>query len=310
MGQDLIIYIFFFFVGSCNMRSSDDLPITLASTLTAWSSPSNKGGNNQDTDHENVQISSNAMESQRYTNDATVDTMMAHKVLPDQSESIEMTDIHMVDTLGAMKDDFGADVINNFGDRGINVNVPAVSEPQIYSLNQFMTLYTNEQEYKPGSETIVGLSSQGESLKTSCLIGRRFKLFITPTEKVAFDMICFKLIGEGNTACIKRNCKQTHKGGLMACLPGDAFVAKSNDKIFVEPDINVNLFDEEIIEDWRTARKPLQEWNDLFLAAKICKQVVYFKDQTDIDQEKLIKAKTDQQLRVSYRTPAKRKMLI
>ena len=50
------------------------------------------------------------------------------------------------------------------------------------------------------------------------------------------EKYCFKMIGEGTTACIRKNCTMDHRSGkLLMVLPNEAYVVKTKDRIFVEP---------------------------------------------------------------------------
>ena len=113
--------------------------------------------------------------------------------------------------------------------------------------------------------------TRGESLYKLTLSNdsdaRKYKLFFVPSVVNELKSYCFKMIGEGTTACIKRNCTQLHRGAKMLMpLSGEAYVMKTKDRIFVEPQANVNFVDSELVEEWSSSRKSLKDWVELLQA--------------------------------------------
>ena len=53
----------------------------------------------------------------------------------------------------------------------------------------------------------------------------------------------------------------------MMPLSDEYYVMKSSDKMFVEPHINLNFVDPEVIQEWTLTKKTIKEWMDLFTAA-------------------------------------------
>ena len=95
---------------------------------------------------------------------------------------------------------------------------------------------------------------------------RKFRLFLVPSNREERDSICFTLIGEGSTVCVRHNCKQKHRGGQFAVLPGEVYVLKTKDKIFMEPHTNVNFLEPRVVTEWLYSQKTLVEWTDLLKA--------------------------------------------
>ena len=91
---------------------------------------------------------------------------------------------------------------------------------------------------------------------------------MVPADKSQRDNICFKLIGEGSTVCVRKNCYQNHRGGQFPVLPGEVYVAKSKDRIFIEPHANINFVDPHLVDEWLTTQKSLSEWSNVLKATQ------------------------------------------
>ena len=159
------------------------------------------------------------------------------------------------------------------------------------------------------------LSTTGEFVKSEILDdntqpGRKFRVFVAPSEEDELKNICFKAIGEGISVCIKTSCADSHRGGKSRILPNQAFIMKSRTRVFKDPTAMFNLLDKNIYNEWAKSKKTLNEWTELFDAInKTVSDNLVHRDSPidDLDIE-VTKAKTQQNL--ARKTPAKRKKLI
>ena len=151
--------------------------------------------------------------------------------------------------------------------------------------------------------------SPGESVTHLDHDARKYKLFFVPPDVRELQSHCFKLIGEGSTACIKQHCTQVHRSGkILMPLPGEAYVMKSRDRVFVCPKVNLNFVDSELVENWRSSKNPLNEWSDLLDATMKNTDINRIKS-GDVIKESDIKNTQDfNHKNLARKTPAKRKL--
>ena len=138
--------------------------------------------------------------------------------------------------------------------------------------------------------------------------GRKYRLFFTPMDKKVLDSYCFRLIGEGTTACVRVNRQQSHRNGrLMMPLPGEAYVMKSAERIFVEPHANTNFIEPTVEKSWRSSRKPMSEWVELFRALESKREGQQGAGEL-IDNVAILDEQKSLKSSLLHRTPAKRKL--
>ena len=78
-------------------------------------------------------------------------------------------------------------------------------------------------------------SFAGESNTLSSLDdtqSRRYRLYVAPTSIGELRNICFTSIGSGTTICVKRSCKDQHRGGAINVTPSQGFILKSRERVF------------------------------------------------------------------------------
>ena len=91
-------------------------------------------------------------------------------------------------------------------------------------------------------------------------------------------------------------------------LSGEAYVMKSRDRVFVCPKSNLNFVDSDLVETWRSSRKPLNKWTDLLQATTKNTDINRI-NSGDVIKESDIKTTQDfNQMNLARRTPAKRKL--
>jgi hypothetical protein len=99
--------------------------------------------------------------------------------------------------------------------------------------------------------------------------GKRFKIFVVPSQEEGFGTYCFQLIGQGASFCTTRNCGTLHHhASVKDVIPGDIYVAESTTTASTTlTTISKTVMEEDVLSVWRTLILLLQQWNkELFLA--------------------------------------------
>ena len=76
--------------------------------------------------------------------------------------------------------------------------------------------------------------------------------FWAPATAPELASYCLRIIGQGDTFCINKNCQIAHQknNGQENVAPKDVFILKTKDLAFVGAKINANSLSDDIIHEW------------------------------------------------------------
>lgn len=97
-----------------------------------------------------------------------------------------------------------------------------------------------------------------------------FGVFEVPIGEHEYSHLCRKKIGNGTRMCIRKDCRINHRGGgeLVEVVKGDIFVKnKTSDMLFLEPSTKSSCITYEVLIQWFTTKKTIEEWSVLFALA-------------------------------------------
>jgi len=110
------------------------------------------------------------------------------------------------------------------------------------------------------------LSLRGETCENfdESLPKGNYRCFIIPAEDEARDY-CFGLVGQSGMFCLNKNCSTRHHGKqVVSANKGDIFIRKSKTLAFCEPSTNVESFDRDLIENWKSNFATVDQWGKIF----------------------------------------------
>jgi len=95
---------------------------------------------------------------------------------------------------------------------------------------------------------------------------KKYRLWRTPYDS---ESTCYRLISQGASFCILKNCSTNHKGALkhFHTVPGELFVLKSPSTAFIAPVIQSEGLSEELLARWFEESCTIDEWHQRFLLA-------------------------------------------
>ena len=307
---------------SVMLNSSNNSQASAADNLLAsWqSSLGNQGGNQNENDNidqnhnenDNVDHDRNSdQDHQSQGGERSQTSRGATNLLESQSNVIveNTTSVSQLEsTLRATEAAFARSAtISGATDFSLQLDKQIIQESVSSSSSLMGGLITNN-VYSPTNSESRGESKPLTNLTVTSSqdLRRKFRLFLVPSDREERDSTCFTFIGEGSTIYVRQNCRQKHRGGQFAVLPGEAYVLKTKDKIFMEPHSNVNFLEPRVVTDWLSSQKTLLEWNDLFKATddannkdKIAQGVMLKRDDIKVRQNlksALMKHKTPHKL--------------
>jgi hypothetical protein len=133
--------------------------------------------------------------------------------------------------------------------------------------------------------------------------GKRFKIFVIPTDNTGFSSYCFQFIGQGASYCTARNCATSHHhASVKAVKPGEIYVAKSSTTAFVTPSMHEAGIDADVLTGWRALSLTLSEWNEKFFIATAALDDIPVSTAAMEVHEEFFRTKA-----LNFKTPAKRK---
>lgn len=92
----------------------------------------------------------------------------------------------------------------------------------------------------------------------------RYDLYRFPLTAAEKNELCCQRQSGGITACVRKNCKYNHRGPKEFFAPGMLAVAKSSAAVFLNPKTNHQFISDEVLNEWQSGPKLLDEWNELF----------------------------------------------
>jgi len=144
-----------------------------------------------------------------------------------------------------------------------------------------------------------------QATTVSNLGGKKYRMWCVPADT---QDVCMGLIGEGASFCTIKGCTKTHRSqSYHVAAPGEAYVAKTSEKAFVEPRLKTQHLTTNLFNSWRDLLITLDEWTSLFALA----QVEGSKDEEDREVKfslEDIKIKNEEETSaIAFKTPRKRK---
>ena len=117
----------------------------------------------------------------------------------------------------------------------------------------------------------------------------------------SLDSLCYGIIGQGGTFCLKRDCKLQHKGGLHDLFnSGDIYVLKSSARAFSEPSLFSQDIEAGLLQQWLARSATLEEWRNLFML------VTAKPEAQAVNAPKMEQQEAQFEFAKSFRTPSKR----
>ena len=97
---------------------------------------------------------------------------------------------------------------------------------------------------------------------------KKFRVFIAPAKPKELEAFCFRIIGQGETFCLNKNCKISHrkKNGKQLIEPNDIFIAKTKDLAFCGVKLSANSLDDRIVQEWINSTYTIDDWTFMFNA--------------------------------------------
>jgi hypothetical protein len=125
------------------------------------------------------------------------------------------------------------------------------------------SVQSTQGRFQTQSVRSTGSSTCDSALDTSPL---KYDIYWFPLEITEDQSICQQRQSGGVTACIRANCKLNHRGPKLSFRPGTILVvvARSALSIFIEPSTHNSNISNELMNEWRSGPRSLDEWVDIF----------------------------------------------
>jgi hypothetical protein len=96
----------------------------------------------------------------------------------------------------------------------------------------------------------------------------KYKVEVLPTEDDDLKTLCRRLIGGGETFCLRKGCTISHRGSksLADVKAGDVVILKSAKVGYCDPVTTQAKIHPETISEWKHLTASFEEWNSKFVA--------------------------------------------
>ena len=157
---------------------------------------------------------------------------------------------------------------------------------------------TSSSSFTRGESSTTTLFSSKKAISSAS--NRKYKLWhFHPSET---SDVCLGIIGQGSLFCTLHNCTKKHRTNqFKVALPGEAYVAKTNDSAFVDPFVKTDSLKPEVWEKWRDMSCTFEEWTNLCQLVSDEKGVKFSSE--DLEQKNFEETNA-----LAFKTPRKRKV--